>query len=346
MEKEVVNAPVLRTHEGIQYSISVSADTMRFTINARSLTSNRQWEGSWRSPLQFFPNSNPTTPLEFYQIFKNPLEKGVTIAYPKEVDDSPDFSITLYAIDFRDAKLSLTMEEVPVIAQSEGNEVEGDHPFPGCAAKIREISVARRTVNIGQPLNWVFFGECCVGKTTFFLRLKDRVFSYPTSTIGLDWHILRQELFNVRIFDTAGCFSDRAFLLNRLVPTAAVVIFFYSTTSSESFRRLSSYIDATLTHAESLLLCVLIGTKTDLQEDRQVSTEMGQDLATSFGAIFFEISNKDDDMCQQAFKKILTRLELKLDFSPQPIAPSQPSDPIQLHKPPVVPKDSNGCCSS
>jgi small GTP-binding protein len=50
---------------------------------------------------------------------------------------------------------------------------------------------------------------------------------------------------------------------------------------------------------------ILVGNKTDLDDSRQVSTHLGQKLATENGnMLFIETSAKSNNNVEQAFKKI------------------------------------------
>lgn len=67
----------------------------------------------------------------------------------------------------------------------------------------------------------------------------------------------------------------------------------YAITSRSSFEELVSFKDQILRVKESdRVPMVVVGNKSDLESERQVSTQEGMDLARSFGAPFFESSAK------------------------------------------------------
>ena len=80
----------------------------------------------------------------------------------------------------------------------------------------------------------------------------------------------------------------------------------YSITSPESFRAIEPLIQ----WAERVKDCsiegigVLIGNKVDLEEDRQVPKDQGEELAKRYGIPFFETSAKTGENVEEMFQAL------------------------------------------
>jgi GTPase SAR1 family protein len=57
-----------------------------------------------------------------------------------------------------------------------------------------------------------------------------------------------------------------------------------------------------------LSIKVLCGNKSDLEQQREVSTEEGRDLADSFGIPFFETSAKTGSFVKEAYEKLVLEI--------------------------------------
>ena len=70
------------------------------------------------------------------------------------------------------------------------------------------------------------------------------------------------------------------------------IILVYDCTDEKSFENVRNWMKQIETHAAKGVAKVLIGNKCDLEEDRAVTTEEGQQLAEEYGVPFFETSAK------------------------------------------------------
>jgi GTPase KRas protein len=135
--------------------------------------------------------------------------------------------------------------------------------------------------------------------------------------------------------DTAGHEKNAALQEDRIRDGEAFIIA-YSVTSRESFSHVRAYynqikevkhnmsIDNTLQQSPSRRPCrspiFLVGTKNDLQFQREVSAKEGRTLAKSLDCGFYETSAKYDAGVKTMFNDIIRRFrELNL---PSPLAPA------------------------
>ena len=61
------------------------------------------------------------------------------------------------------------------------------------------------------------------------------------------------------------------------------------------------------------VIIVLIGNKCDLEEERQVTIDEGQELADAYGLLFFETSAKNDVNIKLAFDSSLQEIDKRID---------------------------------
>ena len=88
----------------------------------------------------------------------------------------------------------------------------------------------------------------------------------------------------------------------------------YDITSKKSFDKIKKYYVKRLKeYSDNILKVVLLGNKTDLKDQRQVSDIKGRDLALENGYIFMESSCKDNYNVSDAFTALveMTNNELK-----------------------------------
>lgn len=160
----------------------------------------------------------------------------------------------------------------------------------------------------------VFLGEQGVGKTSLITR-----FMYDTfddnyqATIGIDFlsktMYLDDKTIRLQLWDTAGQERFRSLIPSYIRDSRAAIVV-YDITKRDSFEHIDKWIEDVNNERgkESVILCV-VGNKTDLGEDRQVSTEEGKTKAELLGAsIFMETSTKAGHNVKNLFKKIAKTL--------------------------------------
>jgi Ras-related protein Rab-5C len=171
----------------------------------------------------------------------------------------------------------------------------------------------------------VLLGDSGVGKSCLVLRYVRGAFD-PSSkvTIGAAFmsHSTRVpggDTVKFEIWDTAGQerYRSLAPLYYRGAAAAAVV---YDITSSETFAKAKYWVSELQKNANGDIVIVLVGNKSDLATERQVSTEDGQAYADSNGMLFVESSAKTADNVASVFETVAQKLT-----SPQLPASSTPA---------------------
>ncbi|KAG9396047.1 Small GTPase superfamily [Carpediemonas membranifera] len=112
------------------------------------------------------------------------------------------------------------------------------------------------------------------------------------------------------ILDTAGQ-EEYSSLRDQYMRDAHGFVLVYSITSSASFddcRTLREQILRVKEKAGEEIPLILVGNKSDLDEERAVSDEEGKALAEEFGCLFIETSAKEDINVEQTFMDLTTKV--------------------------------------
>lgn len=166
-------------------------------------------------------------------------------------------------------------------------------------------------------------------------------------TIGVDFKIRNNEVdgkvIKLQIWDTAGQERFKT-ITSSYYKGAHGIIVTYDITDRESFSAIQTWMQEVEKHAADNISRILVGNKCDLESQRQVSYEEGQELADHYCVRFLETSAKDSKNVEQAFT-LMTR-EIKNRVSVQ--QPSKPGPKTQsvtvTSNTKKVQGDKKGCC--
>eukprot|EP00049_Salpingoeca_infusionum_P000513 m.40394 g.40394 ORF g.40394 m.40394 type:complete len:205 (+) comp10435_c0_seq2:423-1037(+) len=193
----------------------------------------------------------------------------------------------------------------------------------------------------------LLLGKQGAGKTAMLLRYSEDLF--PTSyisTIGIDFKIRRVEQNGVKIklqiWDTAGQERFKTITASFLRGVMGVILV-YSICDREKFQNVRSWLKTATDNATEDLSLVLVGNKADLQAERQVTAEEGQQLADEFQCPFFETSAKQNVNVSEAFTA-LTAQVMEKHGGKQRSAISSSDDIVDPRTTPPAKLEKNGCC--
>jgi small GTP-binding protein len=166
----------------------------------------------------------------------------------------------------------------------------------------------------------VLLGETGVGKTTFLMRYHKGIFECDhKSTIGVDFRSFHRDVgtekVKVQMWDTAG--QERFRSITRLYyQNTNGILLFYDTTDLKTFNQLSSWIDdyCTASVSTKLATIVIVGTKCDMVENRQVEAQMVSDFCLTHGCRFIETSSKNNFNIQAAMNLLLSQMQTDDNF--------------------------------
>nr|CDS21071.1 small GTP binding protein [Echinococcus granulosus] len=124
------------------------------------------------------------------------------------------------------------------------------------------------------------------------------------------------------------------------------IILVYDVTSEESFRNLSLWMEEIKRHARSDVIKILVGNKSDLEDNRKIAYEQGAEFANLHGLHFFETSAKSSSQVEEAFFSMAEQLLRSFRQQRQQQLQQQRSESIVItHTEPVkASSQSTGYC--
>lgn len=115
--------------------------------------------------------------------------------------------------------------------------------------------------------------------------------------------------YEIKLMDTAGL-DEYSLFPSQYVLDVHGYVLVYSVTSVKSFDVVKSLYDKLLNITGKVQVpIVLVGNKTDLHLERQVSSSDGKKLADDWNAVFIETSAKENLSVSDVFHLLLTEIE-------------------------------------
>merc|ERR1711957_913509 len=173
------------------------------------------------------------------------------------------------------------------------------------------------------PFKVLLIGNSGVGKSSLLVRFADDVFTDNfMPTIGVDFKIRNNEVdgktIKLQIWDTAGQERFKT-ITSSYYKGAHGIIVTYDITCRDSFSAIQNWMAEVEKHASDNISRILVGNKCDLESQRVVSSEEGQELADHYCIRFLETSAKDSKNVEQAFtlmtREIKNRVAITKDES-------------------------------
>jgi len=159
----------------------------------------------------------------------------------------------------------------------------------------------------------VFLGDQSVGKTSIITRfMYDNFDRHYQATIGIDFlsktMYLEDRTVRLQLWDTAGQERFRS-LIPSYIRDSSVAVVVYDVVNRASFLNTSKWVEDVRSERGNDVVICLVGNKTDMGNDkRQVSTEEGEEKATTDGLLFMECSAKAGYNVKSLFRKLATSL--------------------------------------
>jgi len=163
----------------------------------------------------------------------------------------------------------------------------------------------------------VIVGDSGVGKSNIFTRFIQDEFNMDSkATIGVEFSAknisVKNKVIKAQVWDTAGQERFRA-LAKSYYRGAVGALLVYDITNYDSFKNIKKWLKEVKDYADSHLVTLLIGNKSDLEESRAVKTEEGAELAESQGLGFVETSAKNNLNIEDAFTRLVSQVVEKLE---------------------------------
>ncbi|XP_031112328.1 ras-related protein RGP1-like [Ipomoea triloba] len=167
-----------------------------------------------------------------------------------------------------------------------------------------------------QKIDYVFkvvlIGDSAVGKSQLLARFSRNDFSIDSkATIGVEFQtrtvVIDDKSVKAQIWDTAGQERYRA-VTSAYYRGALGAMLVYDITKRQTFDHIARWLEELRGHADKNLVIILVGNKTDLESDRDVSTEDAKEYAEKENLFFIETSALESINVETAFLNILTEI--------------------------------------
>ncbi|PHU14918.1 Ras-related protein YPTC6 [Capsicum chinense] len=158
----------------------------------------------------------------------------------------------------------------------------------------------------------VLIGDSGVGKSNLLSRFTRNEFSLESkSTIGVEFATrtlqVEGKMIKSQMWDTAGQERYRA-ITSAYYRGALGALLVYDVTKPTSFENVSRWLQELRDHADSNIVIMLIGNKTDLKHLRAVATEDAQSYAETERLSFVETSALEATNVDKAFQMNLSEI--------------------------------------
>jgi len=182
----------------------------------------------------------------------------------------------------------------------------------GTAAAARPLQMGAKGSYIVRLL---MVGDSSCGKTSLVLRFDQNVFSTKfVTTIGVDYRDKMVKIegapMRLQLWDTAGQERFRS-LTSNFFGRADGFVLCYDISNRPSFDHVIGWMRDIKTRAPPDCDIVLCGNKSDLDNDRVVTSEEGMALAEEYGVQFFETSALTGNNVDKMFTALATTIKRK-----------------------------------
>ena len=170
-----------------------------------------------------------------------------------------------------------------------------------------------------SQIHIITLGESTVGKSAYINKYVDDKFKNTLPTIGFNTYRKNYSLPNgesIRIIfeDTSGQERYHSLSLN-FIRKANGVVLMYDITQKHTFDTVSNWCNQIWEYQKKDFPIILLGNKCDLENERQVQREEGEQIANEKGIKFLETSNKNGININESVKELVDMI-LKKNSEP------------------------------
>ncbi|EOA23006.1 hypothetical protein CARUB_v10003752mg [Capsella rubella] len=167
-----------------------------------------------------------------------------------------------------------------------------------------------------QKIDYVFklvlIGDSGVGKSQILSRYARNEFSLDSkATIGVEFQtrtlVMDHKSVKAQIWDTAGQERYRA-VTSAYYRGAVGAMLVYDVTRQQTFDHIPRWLEELRNHADKNIVIILVGNKSDLEDQRAISMDDAKEFAEKEGLFFLETSALNAVNVESAFSTVLTEI--------------------------------------
>ena len=169
-----------------------------------------------------------------------------------------------------------------------------------------------------QLVKLIITGDSGVGKSSIIMRFADNIYDdFFLPTIGLDFSVkkfkIEDKLYKLHMWDLAGQERFKS-IVKTYYRNGQGIILAFDITNMESFKSLQRWVSDIDKFSPANSVLILVGTKSDLEENRQVSYEKSDDFAKTLKIDYIEISSKKNINIEDMFELLIKKIQIQLDI--------------------------------
>ncbi|GLI74534.1 Rab GTPase ypt31 [Penicillium ochrochloron] len=196
----------------------------------------------------------------------------------------------------------------------------------------------------------VLIGDSGVGKSNLLSRFTRNEFNLDSkSTIGVEFATrsiqVDSKTIKAQIWDTAGQERYRA-ITSAYYRGAVGALLVYDISKHQTYENVNRWLKELRDHADSNIVIMLVGNKSDLRHLRAVPTEEAKQFASENNLSFIETSALDASNVELAFQNILTEIYRIVSSKALDSGESSTNPPVgrTIDFTPQPNEQKQGCC--
>ena len=161
----------------------------------------------------------------------------------------------------------------------------------------------------------ILIGDSSVGKTNILSRYLNNTFDEEIKpTVGVEFNSksfkIEDNIVKAQIWDTAGQERYRS-ITSSYYKGAKGCLLVYDISKKKSFENIDKWISQFKETADNNIYVLLIGNKCDLENEREVTKEQGEEKAKFYNMAFIETSALNGTNVEKAFELLINEVYKK-----------------------------------
>ena len=158
----------------------------------------------------------------------------------------------------------------------------------------------------------ILIGDSSVGKSNILLKyLKNEFDQNSRATVGVEFGtknlMINNKKIKIQIWDTAGQERYRS-ITSAYYKGAKGALIVYDITRKNTFDSIDKWIADLKLNGDKNICIVILGNKSDLNEQREVDKELGMKKSEMFKTAFMETSALNGENITKAFDEIIQQI--------------------------------------